>query len=92
MQRSEVVENPDRASLRRNNQILAMDFDVRDRHVWQVQLKRLPVRAVVERNKHAEFSAGVKQSFAIRILAHDARGPIGGNAVLAVSQPGPGLP
>ena len=91
MQRSEVVENPNGPSLRRNHQILAMNLDISNRHVWQVQLKRLPALPVIERDKHPEFSAGVEQSFTIRILAHDTRGPIRGNAVLAVSQPGPGV-
>ena len=68
-----------------------MDLDVSDRHVWQVQLKRLPARTVVERNKHSKLSAGVKQSFTIRIFTHNARGPVSGNAILAVGQPGPCL-
>ena len=57
----------------------------------QVQLERLPVRAVVERDEHAELGAGVQQALAIRILTHDARRPVRRNAVLAVGQPRPGL-
>ena len=91
MQRRQVVEDPERPALRRDDQILVVDLDVGDRHVRQVQLERLPVRAVVERDEHPELGAGVEQPFAIGILAHDARRPVGRNAVLAVGQPRPGL-
>src|ERR1043165_2761894 len=47
------------------------------------------MRTGIERDKHAKLCSRVKQSFTIRILAHDARGPIGWDTVLAVSQPGP---
>src|SRR2546428_2899358 len=68
-----------------------MHFDVGHRHVWQIQLKRLPVRAIVERNEHSKFRSGVKQSFAVRIFADDARGPIRWDAVVSISQSRPGL-
>jgi hypothetical protein len=88
----DVIQNPESAALRRNDQILAMHFDVRHGHVREIQLKRLPVRAVVKRDEHAKLRAGVQQSGTIRIFTDDARGPISGNAGLPVSQPGPCLP
>src|SRR2546430_998830 len=68
-----------------------MNFDVAYGNIRQVQLKRLPVSSVVEGNENAEFSSGVKQSLPIRIFAHDACRPIGGDAILAVGQTRPGL-
>src|SRR4026209_1648736 len=66
-----------------------MHFDVRHGNAWQIQLKRLPVRAVVEGDKHAKLSSRVEQSGTLRVFAHDARGPIGRDAVMAVSQTRP---
>src|SRR5438445_5871073 len=68
-----------------------MEFDITNGHVRQIQLERLPVRTVVEGDEDAEFRSRVEQTFAIWILTHDARGPIGRNAVLPVSQTRPGL-
>ena len=91
MQRRQVVENPEAAALRREHQILVRHLDVGDRRDGQVQLEGLPVRAVVERDVHAELGAGVEQAGAIGIFAHDARRLIGRDAVLAVGQLRPGL-
>ena len=68
-----------------------VEFDVGHGNVRQIQLKRLPMPAVIERDEHPEFRARVKQPFAIGIFAHHARRPIGWNSILAVSQTGPGL-
>src|SRR5262245_49278457 len=91
MKHADVVQNPESAALRRYNQILSMHLDIGDRDIWQVQLKWLPVPAVVERDKHPELRPGVKQTLAIRIFAHHARRPIGRYPVLTISQPPPGL-
>ena len=91
MQRANVVDDPKCAALRGNDQIVVMKFDVGYGNVRQIQLKRLPVSAVIERNEDAELCARVKQSFAIGIFAHYARRPVGRNPILAVSQTLPGL-
>src|SRR5260370_33556574 len=69
-----------------------MHLDVRHRHIWQIQLKRLPVAAVIERDEDAEFRSREEQSFAIGILANYSRGPIRRNAVPSVRQTRPGRP
>src|SRR2546429_19608 len=66
-------------------------FDIANGHVWEIQLERLPVRAVVKRDENAEFRSGVEQTFAVWILTHDAGRPICRNAVLPISQTCPGL-
>ena len=91
MQRRQVVENPERPALRRKHEIVVRDLDIGDRRVRQIQLEGLPVRAVIERNVHAEFGARVEQAGAIGILADDARGLVRGDAVLAIGEARPGL-
>ena len=84
--RAEVVEDPEGAPLGRNHQVVALDLQVGDRRDRQVELERLPVGAVVERDVEAELGAGVEQPLARRVLAHDAHEVVGRNAVLAVGQ------
>src|SRR5437660_1025626 len=55
MQRREVVEDPERAALGRDDQVLVVHPDVVDGHVRQVELERLPVPAIVEGEEHAEL-------------------------------------
>src|SRR5258707_13979505 len=91
MERADVVDDPERASLGRDHQVSVMHLDVRHRHIWEVQLKRLPVAAVVKREKDTEFRSGVKQPFPIWIFADYSRRPIRRDAVLAIGQPRPRL-
>src|SRR5215204_7667961 len=91
MNRGDVVEDPKSSALCCHDQILAVYFDVGNWDVWQIQLKGLPVATVVERDKHAKLGAGIKQSFAIWIFAHNARGPVGRNTILAIRQTRPGF-
>ena len=60
MEGTDIVQDPKGPALRRDDQIVSMKFDVANGHVRQIQLERLPVRAVVERDEDAEFSSGVK--------------------------------
>ena len=84
MQRREVVENPEPAPLRRDDEILAVHLDVGDRQRSACSgWNGCQCAAVVERDVHPELGAGVEQPFAVRIFADDARGRVGGNAVLA---------
>ena len=91
VQRRQVVENPERPALRGDHQILVRDLDIGNGRHGQVQLEGLPVAAVIERNVHAEFGSGVEQAGAVGIFAHHAGGLVGGDAVRAVGEPGPGL-
>ncbi len=65
-----------------------MDVDVIDRRHRQVGLQRLPVRAIVLREKHAALGGGVEQAFALAVHAH---GVHKGACWNAVGQRSPGL-
>ena len=72
-ERRQVVEDPERAALGGDDQVVALHDHVGDRDDGQVALERLPVRAVVERDVEAGLGAGVEQAAADRVFAHDAR-------------------
>ena len=77
-QRREVIKNPERAAVRRNDQVIAVNVEVTHRGVWQIQLQRLPVVAVVERNVDGSFRSREEQTFSHGIFAyHVARAAIG---------------
>src|SRR5256885_14085320 len=42
------------------------------RRGWKIELQRLPVVAVIERNKYSVLCASVEQALSDRILAHNA--------------------
>src|SRR5947209_1338195 len=86
MKRRNVVEDPHRSALRRDDKILVMELDVVDRNVRQVQIEGLPVRTVVERNEHSKLGAGVQQTLSVRVLANNTRRPVVRNTILAISQ------
>ncbi len=67
-----------------------MHADVRDRGRREVLLQRLPPRAVVEREEHAELGAGVEQARTLRILANHSRRMIHRDAVVPARQLRPG--
>ena len=67
--RAEVVEDPERAAVRRNDERVIVNDHVVDRRDGEIELERLPVCAVVERNIDAGFGAGVEQAFALGIFA-----------------------
>jgi hypothetical protein len=85
MERSNVIENPERPTLCRHNQVVVVNLDVAYRNVREIQLKRLPVCAVVERNEHPKLGSRVQQTFTRRILANDTRWPIDRNAIVSGS-------
>ena len=62
VQRRQIVEDPKASSHRGHHEIFVDDFQIRDRRDRQVQLKRLPVLAVVEGDEHPELGAGIKKS------------------------------
>ena len=57
-QRRHVVEDPEAAAVRRDGEIVAVDDQIADRGVRQVQRQRLPVVAVVERDVDVALGAG----------------------------------
>src|SRR6476660_8490417 len=69
-QRSDVVENPERAAVRSDDQVVAMNRQVAHGSMRQVKLQRLPVIAVIERNEYAALGSREQQSLAHRIFAH----------------------
>jgi len=71
-QRRQVVQNPERAPVRRRDQVVVFHFQIVHRHGRQVLLQRFPVRAVVERHQHSRLRPRVEQPFAFRVLAHHA--------------------
>ena len=62
-QRRDVVENPESAPVRRDEQVVTMNGDVADGSNRQIQLQRLPVIAIVEGNIDAQLRPGKKQPF-----------------------------
>ena len=89
VQQRDVVHDPERPAHRREHEVLVVHADVGHRRRRQVLLERLPVAAVVERHEHAELGAGVEQALLRRVLPHDARRMVGGDAVAAVRQARP---
>ena len=67
-QHADVVQDPEAAAVRRDDQIVVLDRQVAHRRRRQVQLQRLPVVAVVERHEDGELGAREQQSAARRIL------------------------
>ena len=65
----------------RDREIVAVDPDVRHLRVGQSLCERTPVIAVVHRDVEAVLGAGVEQSAADAILAHDVRVVVRGDSV-----------
>ena len=68
-QRRDVVQDPEAAAMRPDDQVVVLDDEVADRRGRQVQPQRLPVVAVVERDIHRALGAGEQQALALRIFA-----------------------
>ena len=56
----DIVQHPERATVRGGDQVAAVDREVADRRHRQVELQRLPVVAVVERHVDARLGTGVQ--------------------------------
>ncbi len=69
-QRFDVVHDPERAAVRGDREIVAVHGEVANRGDRQIELQRLPRRAVVKRNVDAPFGAGIEHPAAPRILAN----------------------
>src|ERR1700686_1444283 len=83
MQPWEIVKNPKRSALRGRNQLLLslMNCEIGDGSDREIELHRLPVRAIIERNVHTRLSAGIEQTTLGRIFADYARERALSNAV-----------
>src|SRR5207245_2394508 len=68
--RADIVEHPERTAMRGHHEIVVMNNHVVNRRARQMELERLPIRAIVEGNPDACFRTGVKQALALGILAH----------------------
>ncbi len=79
-QRRDVVENPDAAPVRADDEVVVFDDEIADRGRGHVQSQRLPVVAVVERHVDLRFGSGEEQALPLRILADDADGRAARNA------------
>ena len=80
-QRRDVVEDPDAAPVRADDQVVVLDDEIAHRRRRHVQPQRLPVVAIVERHVDLRLGSGEEQPLALRILAHDADRRAAGNAV-----------
>ena len=80
-QRLDIVENPEGAPMRGNDQIIVVDREVVDGSLREIHLKRLPVRAVVVRNEDAGFGSRVEKSAALRVFADHVNVSGVGNSV-----------
>ena len=62
-QRTNVVENPERAAMRRGDKVIVLHRQVVNRRGRQVELQRLPMCPVVDGEIHSGLRAGIEQSF-----------------------------
>ena len=69
-ERGQVVKYPEGAPVRRYHQIVVFHYQIVNWGDGQIQLQRLPVRAVIERNEDSEICSCVEQTFTLGILAH----------------------
>ena len=66
-----VVEYPDPATIRADDQVIVMDGEVADDRGGQVAHQRLPVIAVVERDVHAGLGTCEQEPASFGVRAHD---------------------
>ncbi len=69
-ERRQIVQDPERATMCRNDKVVVFYNEIMDRCYRQIQLQWLPTGAVIERNKNAKLGSGVKQTFALGIFTH----------------------
>ena len=71
-ERGEVVENPERASVRRRDQVTFLDGEIVNGNDRQVATQRLPVGAVVERYPDPSLRSCVQEARALGVFAQNA--------------------
>ena len=77
----DVIENPEGAAVRSDDQIVAVNRKIADGSRRQIELQRLPVVAVIERHVDPEFCSGKQQIFFLRIFANAAQKSMRRNAI-----------
>src|SRR5713226_2055282 len=80
-QRSYVIENPERAAMRGDDEIIAVNDQVAHGGMRQILLQGLPVVAIVERNVDGAFRSGKEQALTNGIFANDVAGAAIGNSL-----------
>ena len=79
--RREIVEHPEAATVRAEDEVAVLDSQVVYRHDRQVAAEPMPFGSVVEGDVDAGLAPGVKEPAPRRILADDAREVVGPDAV-----------
>src|SRR6266511_3229730 len=79
--RRDVIENPEAATVRADDNVVVFHDQVADRGRGHIQSQRLPMLAVVKRYVDGLFRARVEQTFAQRVFAHYVDYAAVGNAV-----------
>ena len=57
-QRRDIVEHPEAASMRRDDQIVFVNREIAHRGCRQIELQRLPMIAIIEGNEDGALGAG----------------------------------
>src|SRR5947209_13568912 len=70
-ERRDVVENPEGASVRADDDVVFVYDEVADGTRSHVQTKRLPVVTIVERDEDCALRACEEKTFALRVFTHD---------------------
>src|SRR5438128_2448097 len=77
-QHREVVEYPDAAAIRADDQVVVMDGDVTYDRGGQVEHQRLPIVAIVERDVRGTPRAGEQETAPLWVRSHDTHWRAGG--------------
>jgi hypothetical protein len=80
-QGTDVVENPERATVGCDHEIVVFDYEVVHRRSWQIQLEWPPIGTVVEGDVNAVLGCGVEQSALLGIFADGAHEAALGNPI-----------
>src|SRR5512138_2719843 len=72
-QGGEIVEDPERSSVRRRDEIAFLHSEIVNGNDRKIAAKTLPRSSIVEADPHSFFRSCVQQSAANRIFTHDAR-------------------
>src|SRR5713226_7535006 len=80
-QRSYVIENPERAAMRGDDEVVAVNDEVAHGGMRQILLQRLPMVAIVERDVDRAFRSGKEQALTNGIFANGVAGAAAGNSI-----------
>src|SRR5439155_6338546 len=68
-----VIEDPERAAMSSDHQVVVLDHDIVDGYNGQIQAQALPMCSVVERHVETCLSSGIEQAAPHRVLADHTR-------------------